>query len=223
MQAVLPHLKGCNAGALAEAVTSRWPVTDVCGLLGHSEIDVRRVAAVTIGLIGDKHSIPPLVRSLRDADEQVNQMAEYALWSIWFRGGNAKAARPFREGVSMLAAEKYDSAAACFEESTRIDHDFAEAYNQGAIAQFFLGQWQRSINSCKRAIERVPQHFGAISGMGHCYTQMGQLDQALLCYRQALKINPRMPAITRACHRIEARIHDLSDSSGMFLAGAASE
>lgn len=219
MQAVLPHLQKCDATAIADTVNARWSADDVCQLLIHRAVDVRRVAAVTAGLIGDSAVIPCLAGALQDDDHQVNQMAEHSLWSIWFRAGDDRAAAPFREGVAMLAAEKYEQASACFEEATRIDPGFAEAYNQAAIAHFFLGQWQDSIRDCELAMQKMPQHFGAISGMGHSYTQMGQLDKALICYRKALAINPRMPAIARACTRIEGRLRENNDSSGMYLAG----
>lgn len=221
MQVAVPYLQQCDATALVQAISARWTVADICDLLVDGDVDARRVAAVTAGLVGDPSAIPCLAAALRDVDAQVNQMAEHALWSLWFRGGNPRAASPFREGVAMLAEEKYANAAACFAESARIDPRFAEAYNQDAIAHFFLGQYHKAINNCGRAIQLIPQHFGAISGMGHCYTQLGQLDQALCCYRQALDINPRMAVIERACQRIEARLRERNDSSGMHLAGVS--
>jgi tetratricopeptide (TPR) repeat protein len=63
----------------------------------------------------------------------------------------------------------------------------------------------------------MPTHFGAIAGMGHCYTQLGQLDQALECYRRALEINPRMSTIARMIDRLEARQRMRNDLSGEFL------
>ncbi len=54
-------------------------------LLGDPDVDVRRVAAFTIGLVGDQSATACLAQALHDVDLQVNQMAEYGLMSIWFR------------------------------------------------------------------------------------------------------------------------------------------
>jgi len=103
-----------------------------------------------------------------------------------------------------------------------IDPDFAEAYNQCAIAYFFLGQWDQSIACCQRTIDLIPEHFGAVAGMGHACTQLNQLGRALSCYRTALRINPRMPAIARLIAGLEQRERGANDSSGAFLTGQLS-
>src|SRR5689334_15358410 len=132
---VRPALEKGNPRMLESAVSSRWNVLELCQLLQHPDVDVRRVAAVTIGFVGDMACVPCLTQSLQDIDEQVNQMADHGLWSIWFRrGGSLKAMQPFKQGASRLAAENYHGAISSFEEATRIDPQFAEAYNQCAIA-----------------------------------------------------------------------------------------
>ena len=216
LRIVKPALKVGDPAMLAKAVQVRWRPSEICRLLRDHDNDVRRVAAVTLGLIGDMQSVPSLTRALRDEDEQVNQMAEHGLWSIWFRSGDPKAAKPFRQGVSLLASESFDRAITEFHLATQIDPTFAEAYNQCAIAHYFLGQWKAAIADCRRTIRLVPAHFGAIAGMGHGYAQFSDLAEALRCYRWAMRINPRMTAIASAIEHLEDNLHD-RDSSGEFL------
>ncbi len=218
LEVTAPLLRGGDAQVLARAVAVRWRARDLCGLLRHEEVDVRRVAAVTLGLVGDHSMIACLTMALRDADAQVNQMAEHALWSIWFRSGEAKAAQPFREGVSLLATESYPSAIICFKEAQRVDPLFAEAFNQCAIAHFFLHQWHESLECSRRAMCLIPTHFGAIASMGHCFTQLGDLRRAVACYRRALQINPGMSAISCMVERVEKYEHHRNDHSGIYVA-----
>lgn len=199
-------LEAGNAEELAEAVLGRWKPKQVCELLSAPEVDVRRVAAVTLGLVGDRSCVGCLTRALQDEDEQVNQMAEHGLWAIWFRSGDARASLPFREGVAMISTEAYEQAIDRFREAIRIDPDFAEAYNQCGIARFFMGHWRDSIEDCKQTLLRQPGHFGAAAGMGHSYTHLGDLHRALDCYRRAVTINPNMPAIARAIERLECKL-----------------
>lgn len=211
----LPAIKKCDAAALAQSVLSRWTPAQICKLLKHANVDVRRVATVTMGMIGDMSHNSCLTHALSDSDPQVNQMAEHALWSIWFRSGNPQAARPFREGLEHLSADEYETAIKKFHQATAIDPNFAEAYNQCGIACFLAGQYDESIKACRKAIQLVPTHFGAISGMGHCFAQLGELNLALRCYRRARRINPHLEGIADAITRLQTKIKDMSDS-GFF-------
>lgn len=214
---VLEPLQRGDAEALARAVTCRWTAGQLCCLLKHERADVRRVVAVTLGLVGDGRLSPCLARALHDPDDQVNQMAEHGLWAIWFRSGSAQASGPFRDGVSLLAGERYAEAVRAFDRALDLDRTFAEAFNQRAIARFFLGQFRASIDDCQRTVALLPQHFGAIAGMGHNYVELGELSRALSCYRRALAINPRMSAVAAAIKPLEQRWKS-SDLSGQFNA-----
>jgi tetratricopeptide (TPR) repeat protein len=217
LDVVRKPLAAGDADALVRAVRVRWSCHQVCPLLRHPQADVRRVTAIVLGLIGDRSTIACLTRALQDEDEQVNQMAEHGLWSIWFRSGKPCAVEPFRQGMALLANEDYACAADRFHQAVQCDPHFAEAFNQCAIAHFFLKQWTQAISDCEAAIALIPTHFGAISGMGHCYTQMGRMNEALLCYRRALGINPRMSAVAAAIARLGSRQCNPSlDSSGIF-------
>lgn len=213
---VRPGLQEADAARLARDVAQHWTPAQISSLLVHDEPDLRRVAAVVLGLVGDRSVIGALAKALHDADEQVNQMAEHGLWSIWFRTGDCKAAKHFRQGVALIGSENYEQSLEHFGCALRIDPNYSEAYNQCAIAHFFLEQWEQSLAYCKRVIQHVPMHFGAISGMGHCHLHLGQLEEALACYKRSLEINPRMPAIADAVERLKQQIHDSNDSSGMF-------
>lgn len=206
LEAVRPALETGDAELLAERVRRRWAPRTICTLLRHGDSDVRRVAAVTLGLVGDASCIGCLARALHDPDEQVNQMAEHGLWAIWFRSCDCKAAYPFQEGMALLAAESYEAAIDKFRAAIELDPAFAEAYNQCSIARFFLGQWRDSIEDARQALLRQPCHFGAMAGMGHCYAHLGDLRKALDCYRRAIAINPRMTAIARAVQRLEREL-----------------
>lgn len=216
MSVVRPALAAGDAAWLARVVSARWMPRELCRLLGHRDVDVRRVVAVTLGLVGDATCVGCLTRSLHDPDDQVTEMAEHSLWSIWFRLGKPTAAKPFSEGVSLLCTESYVEALDRFEDAIDADRDFAEAYNQCAIAHFFLGDWEASLIASQQALALMPSHFGAMAGMGHCHAELGDLETALGCYRRAISINPRMKAIADAVHRLEARLREENDSSGMF-------
>jgi tetratricopeptide (TPR) repeat protein len=217
LNVALPAIRTGDAEKLASAIGRRWTPADLCPLLEHGEVDVRRVVAITLGLVGDRRVLGCLINSLHDPDEQVNHMAEHGLWSIWMRLGSPQASGPFRQGVAQLTQEAYELAVASFEEAIAIDPQFAEAHNQCAIAYFLLNDFEQSIACCRRTIALINNHFGAIAGMGHGYTQLGQLRRALECYRTAIAINPHMPPVARLIARLEERERGSNDSSGIFI------
>lgn len=213
---VCPLIQAGDAEALAQTVQASWKPLTICELLNDPDCDVRRAAAVVLGFVGDRQVVACLAKALRDVDPQVNEMAEFGLMSIWFQGGSPEAVPSFREGIALMNTESYAAAIERFELSTRIDPDFAEAFNQCSLAHYLLGHWQDAIDDARRTVRRVPQHFNAIAGMGHAYVQMGQFDHALKHYRQALEINPRMTGIARVAETLEERLRRRNDSSGMF-------
>jgi tetratricopeptide (TPR) repeat protein len=212
LSVVRPALKQQDVKGLAHGVRTRWRNDQVRGLLTHGDVDVRRTAALVMSLIGDMSDAPTLTCALQDNDEQVNQLAEDALWSIWFRACKGGAYKPFHEGLDHIARESYAQAIACFAKAQTLDRTFAESYNQCAIAHYFGGDWDASLDQCRRAVKLIPTHFGAILGMGHCFAQLGQLSKATTCYRHALWINPRMPAIARTLDRVREQMRGVDDA-----------
>ena len=214
LRTVRPALEAGDAERLARAVTARWRVSELGGLLRAADPVVRKVAAVVLGLVGDMRAAPWLVRALRDEDVEVNRMADHGLWSIWFRAGRPEAHKPFGEGMAALACEDYSAAVALLHRASRLDGDFAEAFDQCAIAHFLLGQWTPALADYREALRRVPYHHGAMAGAGHCFAQMEQLDEAIKCYRRALWINPHLTAIRRTVDRLT---HHLSDGTAASM------
>ncbi|MES2591410.1 MAG: tetratricopeptide repeat protein [Bacteroidota bacterium] len=61
--------------------------------------------------------------------------------------------------------------------------DLSLSYYQG-------GQYEKSIEACKKAIELKPDYADAYSNMGAAYNQLKQWDKAIEACNKALKINP---------------------------------
>ncbi len=195
IEVVRPALALADPTALAKEVRMRWKPCQVGQLLESADLDVRRVAAVTLGLIGTQRQVGALAKALHDADDCVNSMAEHSLWSIWFRLGRPETSQPFQNGLAMIESENYHAAIDCFRQAAALDKDFAEAYNQCAIAHYFLGEYDEAIEDCHQALKLMPCHFGAMAGIGHCYCEKGDCSKALEYYGKALQINPRMDEI----------------------------
>ena len=203
---VTPLIAGNDIHAVVDSLQQRWTPTQIASLLAGEDVDARKVAALCLALVGRKCALEPLQRVLGDPDPIVHQMAEHAMWSIWFRAGSEEANCHLARGAMALENRKFECACKHFCRAIEIDPDFAEPYNQRAIVKHLNEQYAESILDCRKAIERMPCHFGAWAGKGHCHAHMGNIGEAIRCYSQALQINPRLEGIRQAVQQLRCSL-----------------
>ena len=155
----------------------------------------RRAAVLALGELAGYSSNHALGRALQDDDRGVRLTAEEALRSIWCRAGNDDQCRQLQQVVHANSARRFHEAIA---RATALIHEspnFAEAWNQRAIAWYGLGNYIESISDCNQSLEINPYHFGAASGIGQCYLQLGRPRLALESFRRALALNPNLEGV----------------------------
>jgi tetratricopeptide (TPR) repeat protein len=153
--------------------------------------------------IGTMPDTERLARRLADDDEQVRSLANLAMWRIWGRSDDPAIDALFKRGVEQMEAADFDEALATFTDIIRRKPAFAEGWNKRATILFLLGQHEASLHDCREVLKRNALHYGALSGMGQIYLQLGDLDQALLHFQRALKVNPHLPGAAEAVRLIE--------------------
>ncbi len=199
---VQPLLMREDAEGLRKLLHERWTREQIKSILHCDDVDARKVACLALALVGGKCCISCLAEQLKDPDPVVNQMAEHALWSIWLRGGTEEANGALMRGTHAMNRRQIRLAMKHFTHATELDPTFAEAYNQRAIARYLAEEFDPSIADCEAAIERMPCHFGAWSGMGHCHAHEGRMADAVRCYEHALEINPHLDGIREAVREL---------------------
>jgi tetratricopeptide (TPR) repeat protein len=198
VSSVRPLLQHRDLEALVHHLRKHWTSEQLASLLSCPDHDARKVAALALSLVGGQCCIPALIKRLRDRDPMTNQMAEHALWSIWFRGGSPAANAELAHGAQALNDREFERAFAHFGRAIQQCPQFAEAFNQRAIGWYMLEDYDKSADDCRRAVELMPMHFGAWAGLGHCHAHAGRMADALACYEKALHINPHLDCIRQA-------------------------
>ncbi len=193
-----------DTAALGKIVQGYWSLDQIQNLLDSDCADARKLAALALGIIGDTRSITSLANCLRDRDPMVNQMAEHALWSIWFRCGNKPAQEAVLRGAGLVSDRQYQQALQQFSAAIRLDPTYAEAFNQRAIAYYLAEDYHASIEDGELTVQLMPAHFGAWAGLGHCHAHLGDAQRAVNCYRRALAINPYLSCIREIIGEITA-------------------
>ena len=211
VELVQPMLETQDVSGLLAMLRSRWSSDQIKSILSSAHADARKVATLALGLVGARCCIPSLAKQLQDVDPTANEMAEHALWSIWFRCGSPDANCQLTRGAAAMDRRDYDQAEALFNAAIETDPSFAEAYNQRAIVHYLQERFELSIADCDMAVERMPCHFGAWAGMGHCHAHLGQLTDAIRCYHKALEINPHLLCLSVAVKQMQRHVDMAGD------------
>jgi tetratricopeptide (TPR) repeat protein len=184
------YLDEGDVEAYRRKVQARYDERALARLLRSADPRVRRAAVFGLGLVGSYRMNAIAARGLRDPDPLVRELAMSALWGIWFRADTPENNARLEQIRSLIGNGRLGEATA---RATRLIEDapqFAEAYNQRAIAYFLLGRFEESAGDCHRVLERNPYHFGALGGLGKCQLELGRRDEALATFRRALQLQP---------------------------------
>jgi len=152
--------------------------------------------------LGDRRVIPSLLRALctvDDAHEEGAKAVEQALWSLWQRSGDSTCDQRLNEGIAAMGVvpDGLPLARDIFTEIIIAKPEFAEAHNKRATANYLMQLYDESIKDCANTLKLNPFHFGAHSGKGLCHLALHQYEDALRCFEDALRVNPRMEHVKR--------------------------
>ena len=190
------------AAALAHAGTLSRDQA-LAALAKRDDAAARRQGAEGLGETGDMGDVPVLTRALRDPDSGVRALAEQSLWRVWSRSGDADADKILMHGTEQMQRGDLAEAVGTFTEIIKRKPDFAEAWNKRATAYYLAGEFEKSLADCDEVMKRNPVHFGALSGYGLIYLQLGKPEDALLYFERALGVNPNLAGIEQAVQAIK--------------------
>jgi tetratricopeptide (TPR) repeat protein len=171
--------------------------------LSDAAAQTRREATVRLGEVGLMADVPPLLKALRDSDEDTRRQAEQAIWRIWARSGNQEVDRLYQTGIEQMDAGELQQAIVSFTHIIELKPDFAEGWNKRATLYFLAGDLRKSLADCDEVMKRNPYHFGALSGYALIYTRLEYYDRALEYSRRALDVNPNLDGVRRNIELLE--------------------
>ena len=164
----------------------------------------RREAVARLAEVGTMPDVTPLLRALRDPDEDVRAASERAIWQIWSRSGRPDVDALYRTGVEQFERGEVEQAIDTFTRVIALDPAFAEGWNKRATLYFVVGDYRRSLADCDEVIKRNPQHFGVLAGYAHIHARLGNYERALGYARRALAVNPNLGGIQQLIDALES-------------------
>jgi tetratricopeptide (TPR) repeat protein len=106
-------------------------------------------------------------------------------------------------GVEQMSTRQGEAAVETFTRIIDKRPDFAEGWNKRATVYYLLERYEQSLADCDQVIRRNPQHFGALSGYGMIYLELGQPAKALGYFERALAVNPNLDQVEATVQTIK--------------------
>ena len=157
-------------------------------------------------LAAQTDKLDDLFARLQKADEAEASQIEADIWMEWSKSGSPAMDLLLQRGKDAMANGEPDVAVQHL--TALVDHapDFAEGWNARATAYYQLGQFGPAIADIGHVLTLNPKHFGALSGLGSIFEELGKPSQALEVYNAVLVIDPHAPGVVGAVSRIETEL-----------------
>jgi tetratricopeptide (TPR) repeat protein len=197
-----PLLERQDLPALIAALRGRFSAAQIQSFLSLPQPEVRKLAVFALSLVGQRDCVPALAAALCDDEQAVRDLAEHALWSVWFRLGTPCANRCLARATQSMDQCDFQAAQNFINEALEHSPNFSEAYNQRAILHYLNERYDLSLADCRRTVALMPLHFGAWAGMGHCYAHLCQPASVFRSYQRAVSINPNLEGARQALYQL---------------------
>lgn len=184
------YLRDQDVDVFRLQVSSRYLEGTITKLAGSADLRTRRAAVFALGLVGSFRSNTIVARALRDHDATIRGIAENALWAIWFRADTPENNDALEQVSLLIGQHEYGRAVKSASQLIEQAPHFAEAYNQRAIAEYHLGDFQASANDCRLVLERNAYHIGALAGLAKCLLRLDRRGEALDTLRRSSRLQP---------------------------------
>lgn len=117
---------------------------------------------------------------------------------LWFKSGSDTVDLLLVRAASALSEGEYKRALRILNSVVRIAPNFAEGWNQRAIAHFLLKDYKAALSDLRRVLAIDPHHYKAIQGLAVILKEFGDKKRALAAFRRALKVYPLLGSAREA-------------------------
>ena len=127
------------------------------------------------------------LNSTKVEEEADTMVAE--IWRQWLQSGNAEVDAHMQHAILLMGSVPAMAMPILDDIVARLP-DWAEGWNKRATVLYLIGEYDRSLADCDRALALEPRHFGALAGIGLIRIQKDEPREALAAFRKALAVNP---------------------------------
>lgn len=184
------YLNSADSPRFAAEVDEHYSRSTLAMLLDRSDIEMRRAAALALGMLGDCSSIEPLGRALSDDDRGVRLVSDDS-----FRALLVRDAAPLHHQQLLKVMHLNDGgghAAALAPTMILVDQapSYSEAYHQLAICWHGLENYYQAESAYRACLWQCRYHYPAWQGLARCRVVLEDYAGAIKALEQCLNISP---------------------------------
>jgi len=192
-----------HSASFIKEVSTRYSISTLERLAQAGSSSSRCCATLALGFLADFSSNQVLAGCLHDESDAVRMIAERSIREVWLRDGSDRQRQQLSCVIRMNASGQLDEAIVDATELIESLPEFAEAWNQRAIAYFQQRDFDAAAEDCRQTLERNPCHYGAAVGLAHCYLQLDDVQAAVETFHWALDLNPGMEGVRAQLARLK--------------------
>jgi tetratricopeptide (TPR) repeat protein len=205
------YLRSADTPTFASEVDVSYSRSTLVSLLRRGDVELRRAAALALGVLGDRVSIESLGRSLSDPDRGVRLAADDSFRALLVRDAAPLHHQQLLKVMHLCDGGEYAGALApamilCDQAS-----DYAEAHHQLAICWHGLENFQQASLAYSACLWNCRYHYPAWHGLAKCRMMIGDADEALKALQRCLDICPDFEAVRLQIRAIERRTRPAND------------
>ena len=206
------YLGSTNSPRYAAEVNEFYSVSTLTTLLSRGDLELRRAAALALGMLGDRGSIEPLGRALSDPDRGVRLAADDSFRALLIRDAAPLHHQQLLKVMHLNDGGEFAGALApCM---ILADHAplYAEAHHQLAVCWHGLENFSQAESAYIACLWRCRYHYPAWLGLARCRLVLGESEGAIEALKRCCEICPDMESARLQMRAIQRRLRRASDS-----------
>lgn len=138
-------------------------------------------------------------------DERAAKEAERSILRLWLESDSDTVDLLMNWALGATQEQRYPRALDFLDRVIVMKPDYAEGWNKRATVHFLMEDYSRSLADIGQVLALEPRHFGALSGFGMIMRALGEDEQAMIAYREALAVDPYLDNVQEALDELEAK------------------
>ena len=200
------YLDSADAPKFATEVDEYYSRPTLMTLLSRGDVENRRAAAMSLGMLGDRSSVEPLGRALCDADRGVRLAADDSFRALLVREGAPLHQQQLLKVMHLNDGGEY--AAALAPTMILVDQApfYAEAYHQLAICWHGLDNYSQAESAYCACLWHCRFHYSAWQGLSRCLVMLEDYTGAISALERCMEICPDIEGARMQIRAIKRRL-----------------
>ncbi len=206
------YLSSADAPRYAAEVNEFYSTSTMTMLLSRGDVELRRAAALALGMLGDQSAIEPLGRSLCDPDRGVRLAADDSFRALLVRDAAPLHHQQLLRVMHLNDGAEYADALA--PSMILVDHAplYSEAHHQLAICWHGLDNFYQAEAAYIACLWHCRYHYPAWQGLSRCRLMLGNTGGALEALERCCEICPDLESARLQIRALRRRMRRASDS-----------